>query len=160
MADHRRHSWIKGMEAFETIRSYSADAERALREAIAAAGLAFYLQKTTLPYETFFDCVPPAHIEFFQNLLLFHQNADCVCVHGGLDPQVTTFEEQTREAMIWGTRGFPGSYGGTETIVYGHWNNAELSADGWPRPRTIGRTLASTPSRTACSRPFRCPRGQ
>ena len=86
MRDHRRHSWITGMEAFDTIRSYSADAEHALREAIASAGLAFFLRKPPLPYESFFECLPPEHLAFFRNLQTFHRTADCVCVHGGLDP--------------------------------------------------------------------------
>jgi serine/threonine protein phosphatase 1 len=141
MRDHRRHSWITGMEAFDTIRSYSPDAERVLRQAIGSAGLAFYLRKTALPYEAFFDCVPRAHIEFFESLQPFHQNADCVCVHGGLDPRVTMFGEQTLDALIWGTRDFPGKYEGSATIVFGHWNNAEVDADGWPHPRRIGRTI-------------------
>ena len=141
MRDYRRHSWITGMEAFDTIRSYSPDAEHVLREAIAAAGLSFYLRKSTLPYEAFFDSVPAAHIEFFRNLQTFHQNDDCVCVHGGLDPSAARVEEQTRDAMIWGSRDFPHKYDGGVSIVYGHWNNAELDANNWPHPRKIGRTI-------------------
>jgi hypothetical protein len=25
--------------------------------------------------------------------------------------------------------------------VYGHWNNADVGADGWPRPMVIGNTV-------------------
>ena len=28
-----------------------------------------------------------------------------------------------------------------EVVVYGHWNNATLNADGWPAPTIVGRTL-------------------
>ncbi len=35
--DYRRHSWLLGMEAFDTIRSYSVDAVETLREALSNA---------------------------------------------------------------------------------------------------------------------------
>src|SRR6185503_166787 len=35
---HNRHSWLLGMEGFDTIRSYSIDAAEALREAVSNAG--------------------------------------------------------------------------------------------------------------------------
>ena len=37
--DYRRHSWLMGMDAFDTIISYSAEAGDALREAMSEAGL-------------------------------------------------------------------------------------------------------------------------
>src|SRR5438034_3591654 len=71
LRDHRRHSWLLGMEAFDTIRSYSPDAADALRSAAASAGLRLYLGQCTLPYEIFFDSLPGAHVEFFENLLTY-----------------------------------------------------------------------------------------
>lgn len=38
LRDYARHSWLLGMEAFDTIRSYSVDAARTLSEAVAHAG--------------------------------------------------------------------------------------------------------------------------
>lgn len=64
MRDHRRHSWLLGMEAFETIRSYSVDAELTLREAVLNAGTDLYLGPCALPYEAFFARVPADHIQF------------------------------------------------------------------------------------------------
>jgi hypothetical protein len=54
------------MEAFDTIRSYSVDAARTLREAVAHAGAELYLEHCALPYESFFECVPADHIRFFE----------------------------------------------------------------------------------------------
>ena len=61
--DHARHSWLLGMEAFDTIRSYSADAERTLRDAVATAGAELYLGQCALPYEVFFDSVRPSTLD-------------------------------------------------------------------------------------------------
>ena len=145
LRDHRRHSWLTGMEAWDTIRSYSTDAERALRDAVAAAGLGFFLGMSALPYDVFFDAVPPAHLAFFRGLGTFHESPDCLCVHGGLDPAIADVAAQPRDALIWGTKGFQGTYQGRAPVIYGHWNNAESGADGWPRPRILGQTIGIDP---------------
>lgn len=139
--DYHRHSWLLGMEAFDTIRSYSVDAAQALREAASKAKSDIYMGRCALPYDLFFECVPQAHLDFFESLRLYYQGPDCVCSHAGLDPRVSVVEEQTRRALIWGARGFPEQYDGQETVVYGHWNNADLNADGWPVPAMINRTI-------------------
>jgi serine/threonine protein phosphatase 1 len=135
------HSWLVGMAAFPTIRSYSVDAERALGDAIAAAGAEVIIGRCRLPYEVFFDCVPAEHIRFFESLRPYYEGTDAVYAHGGLDPRVRSLGEQTRDAFIWGPNGFPRAYEGLETVVYGHWNNAVLDADGWPTPAIFGRTI-------------------
>lgn len=58
-----------------------------------------------------------------------------------MDPQVPFLEDQTVEALIWGTKGFPDEYRGGETVAYGHRDNAELNQHGWPQPRIIGSTI-------------------
>jgi serine/threonine protein phosphatase 1 len=141
LRDYGRHSWLLGMEAFDTIRSYSVDAARTLRQAVSDAGEELYLGHCTLPYEAFFDCVPPEHIEFFEGLRLYYQGLDCVCTHAGLDPRISCVQEQRREALIWGTDGFPAEYEGREVVVYGHRDNATLNTDGWPTPTIVGRTF-------------------
>ena len=85
--------------------------------------------------------MPKAHIEFFESLRWFYQGPDCVCTHGGLDPGVAGIQNQPREALIWGVSGFPNRYDGPDTVVYGHWNNADLNADDWPSPKIVGRTI-------------------
>ena len=139
--DYRRHSWLLGMEGFDTIRSYSTDAESRLREAVVNAGLQLYLGRCELPYDAFFDCLPPDHIRFFEDLLLYHQTVDCVCTHGGLDPTIAGIHDQSRDALIWGHRDFPQAYQSEEVVVYGHWNNSAVNADGWPEPVIVGRTI-------------------
>jgi len=139
--DYRRHSWLLGMEGFGTIQSYSPDAAHALRDAASAAGLQLYLTGCALPYDVFFDVLPKSHLRFFEALIPYYQTSDCLCVHGGLNPQVARVEDQTREALIWGADGFPNRYEGTKPVMYGHWNNPAIDSQRWPRPRIIGRTI-------------------
>lgn len=141
LSDYRRHSWLLGMEAFATIRSYSAQAARVLREAVSAAGLQLCMRRCALPYELFFESVPEPHRLFFEALLPYYRSADCICVYGGLDPLVPRLEDQPVEALAWGANGFPDQYDGTDMIVYGHWNNADVDSQEWPTPRFIGRTI-------------------
>jgi serine/threonine protein phosphatase 1 len=141
LADPCSHSWLMGMEALDTIRSYSGDAEFAIREAMFSAGLELYVAKRPLPYDLFFASLPEAHRLFFQELVVACETPDCVCVHGGLDPHVARLDEQARDAVIWGTRNFQEEYAGEKPVVYGHWNNADVDSTGWPSPRSIGRTI-------------------
>ena len=129
------------MEAIDTIRSYSADAAQALRAAMSEAGLSLYGNQCALPYRLFFDTVPEAHRVFFESLLPYHQSEDCICVHGGLDPQITRLEDQSVHALIWGASGFPDQYRGTATVAYGHWNNPDVNVQRWPTPKIIGSTI-------------------
>lgn len=141
LRDYSRHSWLLGMEAFDTIRSYSAEAMQTLRDAAAKAGPELVLGSCALPYEAFFDHVPAEHIRFLEALRLYHRTTDCLCTHGGLDPIVDAVEEQSRDALIWGAPTFPEQYRGLETVVYGHWNNALLTERGQPAPRIVGQTI-------------------
>jgi serine/threonine protein phosphatase 1 len=140
-ADYSKHSWLIGMEALDTVRSYSAEAERTLREAIAEAGLKLFEGKCALPYEAFFDAMPASHREFFAQLTLCVETEDCICSHAGVDPQVASLSQQPPQTLIWGHRSFPDDYAGTTPIVYGHWNNAVLGDKGWPAPRIVGNTI-------------------
>jgi serine/threonine protein phosphatase 1 len=141
LGDYRRNSWIMGMEALDTVRSYSVEAARALREAMATAGLRLFEGDCALPYERFIEAMPAAHLRFFQELSTYHATSDCVCAHGGLDPLVPNLDVQTRDALLWGKNGFPDHYAGLETVVYGHWNNADVDAQRWPTPRIRGKTI-------------------
>jgi serine/threonine protein phosphatase 1 len=139
--DDRRHSWLLGMEAFDTIRSYSVDAAHGLRAAMSEAGLLLYGKRCPLPYRLLFDAMPKAHRLFFEGLLPYHQSEDGICVHAGLDPQIPRLEDQPVDALIWGAIGFPDQYRGTASVAYGHWNNAVFNAQGWPTPRMVGSTI-------------------
>jgi serine/threonine protein phosphatase 1 len=141
MHDYGQHSWLLGMEAFDTIRSYSPDAERALREAVAHAGADLYLGRCDLPYDVFFDCVPDEHRQFFEGLWTHHRTSECVCTHGGLDPRVARLEDQLRTDLLWGAGTFPRGYEGDEIVVYGHRNNATVDAQGRVVPAVMGRTI-------------------
>lgn len=105
-ADYSRHSWLLGMEALDTIRSYSVEAEQALRHAIAEAGVQLFLGHCDLPYDVFFDAVPASHRRFFADLLLCFEGSDCICTHAGLNPRIPTLSRQSRESFIWDTPRF------------------------------------------------------
>jgi serine/threonine protein phosphatase 1 len=140
-ADHRRHSWLTGMDAADTIRSYSPEADAAIAAAMREEGLQLYLTRTRLPYGPFFESMPAAHHDFFDGLALSFEADDCFCAHAGVDPDVADFAGQTQDSLLWGARGFPRAYFGDKTIVYGHWNNAIVDDRGWPAPRFEGRTI-------------------
>lgn len=137
--DHSRHSWLLGMEAFQTIESYIPAAAARLREAAKQAGPRLVMEHVQLPYEVFFQALPKEHITFLTSLQTYHRTPDALCMHGGLNPDGGRVEEQRSEDLIWGTDGFPERYRGQEFIVYGHANDP-LMDGGWPHPRIIGRT--------------------
>lgn len=141
LRDHSRHSWLLGMDAFDTIRSYSVEAAVTLREAMTRAGTELYIGRCALPYEAFIDRVPADHIRFFEGLGLYCHTADCLCVHGGMDPRIADVHDQPPDALIWGAGDFPNGYEGAEIVVYGHRNNAVLNTDDWPVPMVVGRTI-------------------
>ena len=130
LGDFRKHSWLLGMEAFETIRSYSPHGADTLRAAAAAEGPRLVLDDCALPYEEFLTHVPESHIRFLQGLLPSWRTEYGLCVHGGLDPDGSRLEDQPREALLWGAEGFPERYRGSEIVVYGHRNNAEIDSTG------------------------------
>jgi serine/threonine protein phosphatase 1 len=139
--DFTRHSWVLGMEAFETIRSYSAEAERLLRRELNRAGAGLITDRVRIPYDLFFELVPPSHIHFFENLKLFRRTPDAVCVHGGIEPKKGAVEVQDRETLLWGCEDFPSGYHGEDMIVYGHSNNAAINEAGWPEPNEMNHTI-------------------
>jgi len=139
--DYTLHSWLLGMDGLDTVRSYSPEAARALRDAVKQAGLRVYQGGCELPYGVFFDSIPAAHRAFFGELVLSFQSPDCICTHAGMDPRLSGLGEQTREALVWGHAAFPAEYCADPALVYGHWNNADLDADEWPRPRIVGNTI-------------------
>ena len=141
MNDRRRHSWLMGMEALETIHSYSPEAATVLAAALAEAGLRLFLSQCALPYDVFFDAMPDEHQRFVRQLAIAYGNDDCVCTHAGLDPAVPRLGDQTSDVCIWGHDAFPAEYVGTTTAVYGHWNAAVIDLDGWPHPRVTGNAV-------------------
>ena len=138
--DHTRHSWLIGMNAFRTIHSYSTEASDALWNEAQKLGPRLVTETISLPYELFFDRVPPEHIKFFTALKTYVRTRDIVCVHGGLDPQGGRVEDQETESVIWGGDGFPVTYAGVDPVVYGHANDPVIDDSDWPHPRIVGRT--------------------
>jgi len=138
--DYTKHSWLLGMEAFETIESYSRPANTILRQEAKKSEYRLIADHMALPYGIFFDTVPKEHIEFFKNLIPYHRTPDAVCVHGGLNPEVGRVEDQESDGLIWGTDDFPDRYDGQDIVIYGHAGNPIIDKDGWPHPRIVGKT--------------------
>jgi serine/threonine protein phosphatase 1 len=140
MADQPKHSWLLVMDALITIASYSETAEQVIAKGRGAGGPALYMEKATLPYESFFDAIPKAHRAFFQSLERIHVTPEAICAHAGIDPAVA-LEDQTARTFTWGASGFPDAYDGELAVIYGHFNNAALDSTGWPHPRITANTL-------------------
>jgi serine/threonine protein phosphatase 1 len=130
--DRTSHYWLLEMEAFETIASYSVKAASALRQEAERAGSALITETVPLPYEIFFDLLPSAHLQFLQDLALYHRTTDVVCVHGDF-PLDLLLTDQTN-IFPWSMEGFPDQYQGEDSVVYGHWGNAVEDESGWPQP--------------------------
>lgn len=139
MQDYTQHAWLLGMEADDTIRSYSPAAANAIRGAAREARHEVYAGTCALPYDFFFDLLPPAHRQFFETLGLYHETLECLCSHGGVDPLGESLDDQER-ALIWGAQGFPSEYTGDRPVVYGHMNNAHVDDADWPHPRILRNT--------------------
>ena len=134
--DPTSHSWVF-MGGFETIESYSAKAAAAIQAEFEAAGPRLVLEKVRVGYERFFQEMPATHLAFFEGLSLYHETADVVCVHAGVDPQGSPNHLQDPEVFTWGAGGFPDEYRGEQAIVYGHWENSVEDETGWPWPRIL-----------------------
>ena len=141
MDDYTRHSWLMGMESLETIYSYTAQAAETLAAALRESAMRMFFGRHALPYDLFFDVMPAEHQRFFRQLAYAYGNGDCICTHAGIDPAVPRLGDQAPEVCIWGHDRFLSDYAGATPAVYGHWNNAALDADGWPRPRIAANTI-------------------
>jgi serine/threonine protein phosphatase 1 len=128
------------MEGLDTIRSYSAEAERMLGLALVDAGLSLYTGRIALPYDLFFDAMPSSHLQFLDELQLSFATEDCLCSHAGVAPALA-LEHQTANTLVWGSSDFPSAYRGATTIVYGHWNDAVLDERQWPQPNIRANTI-------------------
>ena len=143
MDDPTRHSWLIGMEGLTTVESYSPVAADTLRREASIAGQRLVHGSVALPYDVFLASMPPEHLAFFRELRVLHRTNGALFVHGGLDPSVATIEGQKIKHLIWGTSRFLRDYRGPETVIYGHWDNAQLDDEGWPHP-AIGRSTSPT----------------
>jgi serine/threonine protein phosphatase 1 len=139
--DYARHSWVLGMEAFETIRSYSPEAETLLHAELERAGTRLIFDHVRIPYEIFFNQVPADHLRFLEDLKPLWRTPEAICVHGGIDPCCGNLEDQDKEDLLWGADTFPSQYLGRDLIVYGHRNDGIINQYGWPEPNVSGRTI-------------------
>ena len=130
--DHTCHYWFLALDSFKTLASYSIEVASALRSEAERAGPALITGETPLPYEIFFDSLPPAHLQFLQNLVLYHRTRDVASVHGDF-PLDRLLLPRNADIFPWEMDGFPDEYQGEDSVVYGHWGASE-DKDGWPLP--------------------------
>jgi predicted MPP superfamily phosphohydrolase len=74
LRDYSCHSWLVGMEAMDTIRSYSSAAAIELEVALQEHGARLFSYKMPVPYGSFFDAMPREHVNFFRLLKPFHHS--------------------------------------------------------------------------------------
>ena len=125
-------SWLVGMEGLSTIESYSPEMAKEFRRVIALQGseLLFNPEKVFLPFDKFFyKIMPPSHLEFFDNLLLYYRAPGVIFAHAGVRPGVP-FERQKEYDLLWITEEFHHGYDGKETVIFGHFNASKLREDG------------------------------
>lgn len=148
LRDARQHAWLLGMDGYTTIRSYSRRVEREIRAQARTVRGGLYDGTAVLPYHLLADAMPSSHVEFLHGLVRCHRDANAIYAHAGISVNLP-FEAQPRGALTfgWGDGGFPDRYRGDTLVVYGHRNNADVDASGWPWPRRIGRTIGLDTSR-------------
>jgi serine/threonine protein phosphatase 1 len=131
--DPLRHSWLIGMEAIDTIHSYSHEAAREIELAMESLGKRLFAVRVPLPYDKFFNSMPETHKAFFRELKPYHQTSDVICVHGGcsLDGVLDPYDDNVH---VWGPLGFPEDYVGTESVVYGHRDDGIVDEEGFASP--------------------------
>jgi serine/threonine protein phosphatase 1 len=133
LRDPMRHSWLVGMEAMDTVQSYSAEAAQILTRAMGEYGARLFLYKVALPYEAFFDAMPAEHLRFFEGLVPCHRTPDVVCAHAGADLN-GEIDPSEVDVHVWGPLGFPEDYEGNDAVVYGHHDNGVVDGEGSVRP--------------------------
>jgi hypothetical protein len=79
---------------------HSAQAAETLLDAARGDRMSLYLGYGDLPYQVFFDTIPPAHLDFFDGLLPYYRDASGIYTHGGVDPRIARFEDQPARALI------------------------------------------------------------
>jgi len=66
------------------------------------------------------DLIPPAHLDFFANLRLYHETDDYIFVHGGLKPGIS-LDQQDEWDMLWIRDEFIASkFDFGKRIIFGH----------------------------------------
>lgn len=129
MDDPKCHSWLVGMEALDTIRSYSGEAADAITLAMGELGVRLFTVKSPLPYEAFFGAMPESHVRFFRQLKPYYSSRDVICVHGGMSRD-GVLDPTDANVHVWGPLGFPEDYVGELPVVYGHRGDGITQEDG------------------------------
>jgi serine/threonine protein phosphatase 1 len=117
-------SWLMGMGGLTTVRSYSpqaADALEASLELLADRWASGQFDKPPLPYESFFQAMPPRHVEFFLGMLqLTYEDRNVICAHAGLN-LACPIEEQSEVDVLWSDPvPLLDEWKGPKTLVVGH----------------------------------------
>jgi hypothetical protein len=83
--------------------------------------------------------MPPEHRAFFNELELWFESPDCMCVHAGLDPHVLSLSDQRPRSLFSGHGDFPAKYQGATPVVYGI--GIDVGPNGRPTPHATGNTI-------------------
>ena len=65
--------------------------------------------------------IPESHLDFYNNLLFYHEGEDFIAVHAGLNPKIDTIRDQTVHDMLWIRENFFNDARRWEkTVIFGH----------------------------------------
>ena len=128
------HSWLLGMEGCTTIKSYSKQAAKVLEKEIRKFGmkLIYYKKKKkapALPYDIFFNSMPPDHISFFEQLRLYYEDEGIICSHAGLEIGMPLASQAENELLWSNTHSFIERWKGPKVLVLGHVHTYKIIAD-------------------------------
>ncbi len=129
-----KHGWLVAMDALPTIASYSNEVAILMAKALEEHGGRLFTLHLPLPYCAFFDAMPQEHLDFFEQLVAFHAEPGIICAHAGVDLGGNLACSEVG-CYVWGLNGFPEEYCGSDSVIYGHHNNAVVSKDGSVKPR-------------------------
>jgi serine/threonine protein phosphatase 1 len=139
--DFSKHSWIISMEGLRTIESYSETAAEKIKTTMKETGPDLIIENLPLPYDLFFESIPGSHMKFFEEMKNYHETEIAIFTHAGVDPEIIELENMDDRKFKWGFEGFPEKYKGHKTVVYGHYSNKAIKANGMVKPYIIGNTV-------------------
>ena len=139
---HHRTSWLFSMNGLMTVESYDADVAFELRSGMrtrmtARITLSGKRVDQPLPYDRFFQAMPPEHLALFTDGLLdFYQDENVIAVHSKCDPSVPLADQEARE-LRWGDpKELLDTWKGPEQVVVGHTPTWRIDPDMRGKPIT------------------------
>ena len=134
-ADFHRSSWLFSMNGLSTVQSYSDDAAFNLRTSVrsrmtARITISGKRMDRELPYQPFFDAMPPEHLDLLtQGLVDYVEDENVIAVHSKCDPAVSLAEQDPKD-LRWGNpEELLATWKGPKQVVVGHTPTWKIDPD-------------------------------